>query len=103
MTTKTLIIGGGIGGLAAALAFSRAGAPVELFERSPEFTEVGAGIQLGPNVMKVLHDWGLKEALAGVAAFPDRLQVRSAMSGSELGVLRLGAAALERYGSPYAT
>jgi salicylate hydroxylase len=103
MTTKTLIIGGGIGGLAAALAFSRAGAPVELFERSPEFTEVGAGIQLGPNVVKVLHDWGLQEALAGVAAFPDRLQVRSAMSGSELGVLRLGAAALERYGSPYAT
>ena len=103
MTTKTLIIGGGIGGLAAALAFSRAGAPVELFERSPEFTEVGAGIQLGPNVVKVLHDWGLQEALAGVAAFPDRLQVRSAMSGHELGVLRLGAAALERYGSPYAT
>lgn len=103
MTTKTLIIGGGIGGLAAALAFSRAGASVELFERSPEFTEVGAGIQLGPNVVKVLHDWGLQEALAGVAAFPDRLQVRSALSGHELGVLRLGAAALERYGSPYAT
>ena len=103
MTTKTLIIGGGIGGLATALAFARTGAPVELFERSPAFTEVGAGIQLGPNVVKVLHDWGLQEALAGVAAFPDRLQVRSAMSGSELVVLRLGAAALERYGSPYAT
>ena len=103
MTTKTLIIGGGIGGLATALAFARAGAPVELFERSPAFSEVGAGIQLGPNVMKVLHEWGLKEAMACIAAFPDRLQVRSAMSGSELGVLRLGAAALERYGSPYAT
>ena len=45
----------------------------------------------------------MKDALAGVAAFPDRLQVRSAISGAELGVLRLGAVALERYGSPYAT
>lgn len=103
MTKRTLIIGGGIGGLAAALACSRVGAPVELFERAPEFTEVGAGIQLGPNVVKVLHDWGLQEALTSVAAFPDRLQVRSAMSGSELGVLRLGAVAVAHYGSPYAT
>jgi salicylate hydroxylase len=103
MNTRTLIVGGGIGGLAAALTCSRVGAEVELFERSPEFTEVGAGIQLGPNVVKLLHGWGLKDALASVAAFPDRLQVRSALSGAELGVLRLGAAAMERYGSPYAT
>lgn len=103
MSRRTLIVGGGIGGLAAALACSRAGTQVELFERSAEFTEVGAGIQLGPNGVKVLHDWGLKDALAGVAAFPDRLQVRSAMSGTELGVLRLGAVALARYGAPYAT
>lgn len=103
MSTRTLIVGGGIGGLAAALAGARAGAEVELFERSHEFTEAGAGIQLGPNVVKVLHGWGLKDALAGVAAFPERLQVRSAPSGVELGILRLGAAAVERYGAPYAT
>ncbi|WP_296449312.1 FAD-dependent monooxygenase [Rhodoferax sp. UBA5149] len=103
MTKRTLIIGGGIGGLAAALACTRVGVQVELFERSAVFTEVGAGIQLGPNVVNVLHGWGLKEALAGVAAFPQRLQVRSAMSGAELGVLRLGEAAVARYGSPYAT
>ena len=103
MTRRTLIVGGGIGGLAAALACARVGVQVELFERAREFTEVGAGIQLGPNVVKILHGWGLKDALAGVAAFPDRLQVRSALSGAELGVLRLGAVAMERYGSPYAT
>ena len=103
MTSRTLIVGGGIGGLAAALACSRAGAEVELFERAAEFSEVGAGIQLGPNVMKVLHGWGMKDSLAGVAAFPDRLQVRSAMLGTDLGVLRLGAVAVERYGAPYAT
>ena len=103
MTRRTLIVGGGIGGLAAALACSQAGAGVELFERSADFSEVGAGIQLSPNVVKVLDGWGLKDAMAGVVALPDRLQVRSAMSGTELGVLRLGAEALQRYGSPYAT
>ena len=103
MTQKILIVGGGIGGLAAALACSRVGAEVALFERAAEFSEVGAGVQLGPNVVKILHDWGLKEALARVAAFPDRLQVRCATSGAELGVLRLGAVAEARYGSPYVT
>ena len=103
MVKKTLIIGGGIGGLAAALACAREGAEIELFERAPAFSEVGAGVQLGPNVVKILHGWGLKEALAGVASFPDRLQVRSALSGAELGVLRLGAAMVDRYGSPYVT
>lgn len=103
MAKKTLIVGGGIGGLAAALACSRVGAEVALFERAAEFTEVGAGIQLGPNVVKILHEWGLQDALAGVAAFPDRLQVRCALSGTELGVLRLGKVIQEKYGAPYVT
>ena len=98
-----LISGGGIGGLAAALACSRVGASVALFERAAEFSEVGAGIQLGPNVMKVLYAWGLQNALARLIALPQRLQVCSAHSGAELGVLRLGEAMLARYSSPYAT
>ncbi len=100
---KVLIAGGGIGGLSAALACGRAGASVALFERSAEFSEFGAGIQLSPNVVKILYGWGLQQALAEVAAFPDRLQVRSASSGAELGMLRLGEAMVERYGSPYLT
>ncbi|OIN94215.1 MAG: FAD-dependent oxidoreductase [Comamonadaceae bacterium CG1_02_60_18] len=98
-----LIAGGGIGGLSAALACARAGARVSLFERAPAFAEFGAGIQLGPNVMRVLHSWGLKPALDAVAAFPDRLQVCCATGGGELGSLRLGADAVRRYGAPYAT
>ena len=103
MTTRALIVGGGIGGLAAALACSRAGVQVELFERAEAFAEVGVGIQLSPNVVKILHGWGLKEGLDTVAAFPQSLQVRSALSGAELGVLRLGAVVAARYQSPYAT
>lgn len=100
---QILIAGGGIGGLAAALAVVRAGCDVHLFEQAPAFSEVGAGIQLGPNVVKLLHQWGLAEALRGVAAFPEVLQVRDAVSGEVLGSLRLGAVMAARYGAPYAT
>ena len=101
--SRILIVGGGIGGLAAALACSRSGTEVALFERADAVTEVGAGIQMGPNVVKVLRSWDLQEAVAQVAAFPERLQIRSALSGAELGVLRLGAQCVQRYGAPYAT
>lgn len=100
---QVLVAGGGIGGLAAVLAASRAGWQVRLYERAAQFSEVGAGIQMGPNVTRVLQGWGLETALAQVAAFPQRLQVRHALSGAELGVLRLGAQAQQRYGAPYAT
>jgi len=103
MFRQALVAGGGIGGLAAALAASRAGWDVRLFERASAFSEVGAGIQLGPNVVKVLQGWGLAGALQIVAAFPERLQVRSAVSGQVLGELPLGAAMAQRYGAPYAT
>lgn len=103
MLRQALIAGGGIGGLAAALSASRAGWDVRLLERANAFSEVGAGIQLGPNVVKVLQGWGLAGALQIVAAFPERLQVRSALSGQILGELPLGATVAERYGAPYAT
>jgi salicylate hydroxylase len=74
-----------------------------LFEQAAAFSEVGAGIQMGPNVTRVLHGWGLAEALASVAAFPSHLQVRNATSGRELAVLPLGDTARQRYGAPYAT
>lgn len=103
MGTRIAIVGGGIGGLAAALACARDGHRIELFERASEFAELGAGIQLGPNVVKILDSWGLHQAVAEVAAFPERLQVRRADTGSELGVLRLGARAVQRYGANYLT
>lgn len=100
---RVLIAGGGIGGLSAALACSIGGNDVRLFERSPEFAEVGAGIQLGPNAVKLLHGWGQADALRSVAAFPDSLEVRSAVTGGALGRLTLGKSAVQRYGYPYAT
>lgn len=101
--SEILVAGGGIGGLAAALACAQAGCPVQLFERAAAFSEVGAGVQLGPNAVRVLDRWGLTPALAAVAAFPERLTARVAGDGRMLGQLRLGQAMRERYGQPYAT
>lgn len=103
MKKQVLIAGGGIGGLAAALGASHAGWDVRLYERAAAFSEVGAGVQLGPNVVRHLQAWGLQQALHAVAAFPVRLQVRSAVTGKALAALPLGAAAVERYGAAYAT
>ncbi len=103
MSSKVLIAGGGIGGLAAALACAQAGLAVQLFEKTPEFDSIGAGIQLGPNVTRILHKWGLAAHLKSQAVFPGNLYVRDAEAGQVLGQLRLGEAALHRYGSPYAT
>ena len=100
---QLLVAGGGIGAMAAACAVARAGWQVRVFERTPQFAEVGAGLQLGPNVTRILHAWGLQDALHAVAAVPERLVVRNAASGAELGVLPLGARALQRYGAPYVT
>lgn len=100
---QMLIAGGGIGGLAAALACAQQGMPVQLIERAAQLSEVGAGIQIGPNVTRILQAWGLGEALAQVAAFPPRLQARDAQTGQVLGTLPLGERAQSRYGAPYAT
>ncbi len=102
-TQQLLIAGGGIAAMAAAWAVARAGWEVRVYERTPVFAEVGAGLQLGPNATRILHAWGLADDLRAVAAYPERLQVRSAVSGAELGLLTLGGRAEARYGAPYVT
>ena len=103
MATSLLVAGGGIGGLATALACAQSACSVQLLEQADAFGEVGAGVQLGPNVVRLLQHWGLGPALARVAAFPAELQVRSAPSGLVLGVLPLGQRAVQKYGAAYAT
>jgi salicylate hydroxylase len=100
---QVVIAGGGIGGLAAAVACAQRGVPVQLLERAAQLSEVGAGIQIGPNVTRILQAWGLGAVLAQVAAFPKFLQARDAHTGQVLGSLRLGERAQALYGAPYAT
>ena len=103
MDTPLLIAGGGIGGLAAALALARQQIPSRVIEQADAWAEVGAGIQLGPNVVRVLKSWGLGEALQGMAAFPQMLRVRDALNGRLLGMLPFDSHFSLRYGAPYAT
>jgi salicylate hydroxylase len=98
-----LIIGGGIGGLSAALALSQIKQSCTVFERTAQFSEVGAGLQLSPNVVKRLAHLGLLTQLTDIASFPHSLSVRNASNGIVLGTLPLGKMILKRYGWPYMT
>jgi 3-hydroxybenzoate 6-monooxygenase len=79
-----LIAGGGIGGLAAAYALARKGFAVRVFEQAPEFKELGAGIQLGPNIFRALDQIGLKDAVLADAHRPPAMEMRCALSGERV-------------------
>ena len=87
-----LIAGGGIGGLAAAYALARKGFAVRVLEQAPEFKEVGAGIQLGPNIFHAMEALGLKDALLADAWEPGALDMRCALTGERITRIPLGAA-----------
>jgi len=95
-----LIVGGGIGGLGAALAAGRRGFDVTVLERAPEFVEIGAGLQLAPNATRVLKGLGVLDSVLDVGVLPDRLVLASAVSGDELTSLDLRNFD-ELYGGPY--
>jgi salicylate hydroxylase len=99
--TSITVIGGGIGGLTAALAFARRGLDVAVYEQSSTLKEVGAGVQIGPNGTRVLHALGLKDALDRSAVIPARRELRHWKSGETWNWFDLGASSIERYGSPH--
>ncbi len=92
-----LIAGGGIGGLAAALALALKGRRVRVLEKAPEFGEIGYGIQMGPNVSRMLDRLGLLKALEPHAVFPDALILVDGVDNREITRIALGKAFLERY------
>lgn len=98
---EVLIAGGGIGGLATALAVARTGRQVHLIERARVFGEIGAGLQVGPNATRALDQLGLLEEVLESAVTPRRAVVFDAVSGDELTVLDFGEKFQERYGYPY--
>jgi salicylate hydroxylase len=98
---KALIAGGGIGGVTAALCLIEAGLEVELYERSGELAEVGAGIQISPNGVKVLERLGLKPALDQIAFRPEAIEMRLGHSGLKVFSIPMREEAVGRYGAPY--
>lgn len=97
-----LVIGGGIGGLAAALALARQGIRVTLLEQAEQIGEIGAGIQLAANAFNALDALGVGDAARGRAVLTDHLQLMDAVDATEVARIDTGAAYRARFGNPYA-
>ncbi len=100
-TPRIAVVGAGMAGLTAALALSRAGARIALYERAPSFEEVGAGLQISPNASRVLIGLGLGDRLLGASVRPTGISLRRGDSGARLARIPLGEAAEHRWGAPY--
>ncbi|GAA3666869.1 3-hydroxybenzoate 6-hydroxylase [Arthrobacter ginkgonis] len=97
----TLVVGGGIAGLATALGLGRKGRPVHVIERAPEFGEVGAGIQLAPNAMAVLDELGVLDEVMKDAVLPQKKRYMDAVTGKEIATIDLGPEFVAHYGYHY--
>jgi len=99
---KALVVGGGIGGLAAALALANQGVQIELLEQAETIGEIGAGIQLAANAFAALDALGVGEAARGRSVFTDHITLRDAIDRSIIAQVDVGAPYRERFGNPYA-
>ncbi|MFE0132609.1 FAD-dependent monooxygenase [Streptomyces sp. NPDC059037] len=98
---RMIIVGGGIGGLAAAVAVARRGHHAVVLERSADFAEIGAGIQLAPNGLHALDRLGLGEAVRDCAVHIDELRFMDGVSGEHVTSMPLTGEYRRRFGSPY--
>ncbi|OHV96969.1 salicylate hydroxylase [Janthinobacterium lividum] len=99
---SVLIVGGGIGGMAAALSLSRLGLAVTVLEQASTLGEIGAGIQLAPNAFAALDALGVGERTRAKAVFTERLVMMDAVDASEVGTFVVDAAFRQRFSNPYA-
>lgn len=99
--SPTLIVGGGIAGLATALGLARHHKASRVFERAPAFEEVGAGVQLGPNAVKALQYLRAWDAMEPACFSPSEIHVRDGQSGELLQRVRLQGEFEKRFGAPY--
>ncbi len=98
---QLIVAGGGIGGLAAACVLARSGHRVTVLEQAAAFGEIGAGIQLGPNIFRMFDHLGLTRAVHEVAFFPAGLGMNDVRTGEKVVRVPLGETAVAAYGYPY--
>ena len=97
-----LIAGGGIGGVAAALALVRQGFEVKVLDQAPQLGEIGAGIQFGPNAFAALDALGIGEKTRGRAVYTDEMVMHDALDETLVGRIPTGEVFRQRFGNPYA-
>ena len=97
-----IVAGGGIGGLAAALALTRRGLSVLVLEQSPQLGEIGAGIQLGPNAFAAFDALGIGEKARARAVYTDEMVMHDALDETLVGRIPTGEGFRQRFGNPYA-
>jgi 3-hydroxybenzoate 6-monooxygenase len=97
-----IVSGGGIGGLAAALALVRRGFQVTVLEQAPEIGEIGAGIQLGPNAFHAFDALGVGDIARSRAVYTECMVMHDAVDESLVGRIETGEAFRQRFGNPYA-
>jgi salicylate hydroxylase len=100
--TPVLVAGGGIGGLAAALALVRQGFKVKVLEQAPQIGEIGAGIQLGPNAFHAFDALGVGDKARSRSVFTDYMVMHDALDEYQVGKIPTGEAFRQRFGNPYA-
>src|ERR1700730_4377383 len=106
MTRRPLriaVIGGGIGGLTAALSLRRAGFEVDVYEQAPALTHIGGGINMGPNAARVLFGLGLAEGLLREGVCPRSTHQRRWDDGRTLQRAPLNPQCEKLYGAPHIT
>src|SRR5580765_6831758 len=100
--STVIVAGGGIGGLAAALALTRRGFSVKVLEQAPQLGEIGAGIQLGPNAFAAFDAPGIGEIARARAVYTDEMVMHDALDEHLVGRIPTGDAFRRRFGNPYA-
>ncbi|MFZ2106351.1 MAG: FAD-dependent monooxygenase [Roseiarcus sp.] len=99
---RLIVAGGGIGGVAAALALARKNISTIVLEQAPELGEIGPGIQIAPNAFHCFDRLGVGDRARSEAVYVDRLRLMDGLSGEEIVHIPLDAAFRERFRNPYA-
>ena len=100
---KIAIVGAGLGGAAAATLLQKAGFQVDVYEQAPAFSRIGAGIHMGPNIMKIFRRMGIEQQLSEMGSHPDFWFSRDGATGDYLSRIPLGEFARKEYGAAYIT
>jgi len=102
-TPRIAVVGAGLGGACTAALLQREGFDVQVYEQAPSFSRLGAGIHMGPNVMKIFRRMGIEAEIEAKASKPDAWMSRDGATADVMSRIELGDFAVREYGAAYVT